>query len=261
MLRSGIVSPRFTGWPGGRTLTAQTPESSARSPPRDHDQPSAPGHPHDATTAPPRRPRLRAWLALGRLRHHRHPRGHRRRPGHRLRPAWQPSGSRSSRAPSGTPSGSSTGSIPFIVGTLGRRSSRCSWRRRSACSRRSSSRSSPTADCHPPHLHDRAAGGHPLVVSACGRLRPGPLLRDTVDAFLIATLGWLPLFAGPSYGFSISTAGVILAIMILPTMVSIGREVLRSVPTHSARPCSTGSHALGVATRCPPYARSASSGR
>jgi len=78
-----------------------------------------------------------------------------------------------------------------------------------------------------------------------GRLRPGPLLRDTVDAFLIATLGWLPLFAGPSYGFSISTAGVILAIMILPTMVSIGREVLRSVPTHSARPCSDGSHALG----------------
>ncbi len=97
-----------------------------------------------------------------------------------------------------------------------------------------------------------------VVLGLWGVFVLAPLLRDTVDAFLIATLGWLPLFAGPSYGFSISTAGVILAIMILPTMVSIGREVLRSVPDAQREAMyGLGATRWEVATKVVlPYARS-----
>ena len=85
-----------------------------------------------------------------------------------------------------------------------------------------------------------------------------PFMRDVVDPVVISLLGWLPFFAGPSFGFSISTAGVILAIMILPTIVSIGREVLRSVPSaqREAMYGLGGTH-WEVATRAVvPYARS-----
>ena len=97
-----------------------------------------------------------------------------------------------------------------------------------------------------------------VVLGLWGIFVLAPLLRDTLDAFLISTLGWLPLFAGPSYGFSISTAGVILAIMILPTIVSIGREVLRSVPVAQREAMyGLGATHWEVATKAVlPYARS-----
>ena len=44
-------------------------------------------------------------------------------------------------------------------------------------------------------------------------------------------LKWLPIFSGPFYGVSYLTAGLVLSIMIVPFIVSISREVLRSVPT------------------------------
>jgi phosphate transport system permease protein len=97
-----------------------------------------------------------------------------------------------------------------------------------------------------------------VVLGLWGIYILAPFLRDTVDAFLIATLGWLPMFAGPSYGFSISTAGIILAIMILPTIVSIGREVLRSVPNAQREAMyGLGATHWEVATKAVmPYARS-----
>ncbi len=97
-----------------------------------------------------------------------------------------------------------------------------------------------------------------VVIGLWGIFVLAPLLRDTVDAFLISTLGWLPIFAGPSFGFSVSTAGVILAIMILPTIVSIGREVLSSVPNAQREAMfGLGGTRWEVATRAVlPYARS-----
>ncbi len=97
-----------------------------------------------------------------------------------------------------------------------------------------------------------------VVLGLWGIYVLAPFLRDTVDQFLISTLGWLPMFAGPSFGFSISTAGVILAIMILPTMVSIGREVLRSVPNAQREAMyGLGATHWEVATKAVlPYARS-----
>jgi phosphate transport system permease protein len=61
-----------------------------------------------------------------------------------------------------------------------------------------------------------------------------PLLRDHVNPILMKTLGWTGFFAGPNYGIGMLAAGVILAIMILPVISSLTREVMSSVP-HSQR--------------------------
>ena len=45
-----------------------------------------------------------------------------------------------------------------------------------------------------------------------------------------STLGFLPLFKGPAYGIGFLTAGVVLAIMVIPFIISVSREVLLSVP-------------------------------
>src|SRR6202166_3485760 len=42
--------------------------------------------------------------------------------------------------------------------------------------------------------------------------------------------GWTPLFRGPIYGVSVLAGGIIVAIMILPIVTSVSREILRSVP-------------------------------
>lgn len=57
-----------------------------------------------------------------------------------------------------------------------------------------------------------------------------PLLREYIVPALRSSLGFLPLFQGISYGVSLLAAGAILAIMILPFIISISREVLMAVP-------------------------------
>ena len=46
----------------------------------------------------------------------------------------------------------------------------------------------------------------------------------------MSVFGWIPFLGGPTYGIGLFTAGVILAIMILPTIVTISREVIQAVP-------------------------------
>ena len=57
-----------------------------------------------------------------------------------------------------------------------------------------------------------------------------PVLRTVVMPFLKHTLGFLPLFKGPIYGVSMLAGGVVLAIMIVPYIISVSREVLLAVP-------------------------------
>jgi phosphate transport system permease protein len=57
-----------------------------------------------------------------------------------------------------------------------------------------------------------------------------PFLRDVVEPFLGAHLGFLPLFRGEPLGFGMLAAGIVLAIMIVPTITSISREVMQAVP-------------------------------
>jgi phosphate transport system permease protein len=59
-----------------------------------------------------------------------------------------------------------------------------------------------------------------------------PLLSGSVQPFLAKTLGWTGLFTGPPYGIGMLAAGIILAIMIIPIISSITREVLMVVPQH-----------------------------
>ncbi len=57
-----------------------------------------------------------------------------------------------------------------------------------------------------------------------------PLLREYVEPFLAKTLGWTGLFGGPMYGLGMLAAGIILAIMVVPVVASITREVMTAVP-------------------------------
>src|ERR1700693_3766538 len=57
-----------------------------------------------------------------------------------------------------------------------------------------------------------------------------PFVRPVLAPILIASLGFLPLFRGPCYGVSFLAAGLVLAIMIVPFIVSVSREVLLAVP-------------------------------
>ncbi|PYP92315.1 MAG: phosphate ABC transporter permease subunit PstC [Candidatus Angelobacter sp. Gp1-AA117] len=57
-----------------------------------------------------------------------------------------------------------------------------------------------------------------------------PLLRTEGQPFLARYFGWTGLFEGPKYGIGMLAAGIILAIMILPIITSISREVMLAVP-------------------------------
>ncbi|HVP65460.1 MAG TPA: phosphate ABC transporter permease subunit PstC [candidate division Zixibacteria bacterium] len=57
-----------------------------------------------------------------------------------------------------------------------------------------------------------------------------PLLRKFVQPWLAKTLGWTGFFSGPPFGIGMLAAGIILAIMIIPIISSITREVLVAVP-------------------------------
>ncbi len=57
-----------------------------------------------------------------------------------------------------------------------------------------------------------------------------PLLREYVEPFLAKTLGWTGFFSGPMYGLGMLAAGIIMAIMVVPVIASITREVITAVP-------------------------------
>jgi phosphate transport system permease protein len=57
-----------------------------------------------------------------------------------------------------------------------------------------------------------------------------PVMRVWVQPILGTSLGFLPLFQGPPYGVGMLTAGIVLAIMTVPFITTVGREVLLAVP-------------------------------
>jgi phosphate transport system permease protein len=57
-----------------------------------------------------------------------------------------------------------------------------------------------------------------------------PLMRTVIYPLINKPLGFLPIFKGPSYGVGFLTAGIVLAIMVIPYIISVSREVLLSVP-------------------------------
>jgi phosphate transport system permease protein len=57
-----------------------------------------------------------------------------------------------------------------------------------------------------------------------------PIMRDTLGPFLYKTLGWTGFFEGSNFGVGLLTASIILAIMILPVISSLTRDIMTSVP-------------------------------
>ena len=69
-----------------------------------------------------------------------------------------------------------------------------------------------------------------IVYGIWGFFVLAPWLRSAVEPWLIQHFGFLPLFRGAPFGIGILNAGIILAIMIVPTIISISREVLLATP-------------------------------
>lgn len=78
------------------------------------------------------------------------------------------------------------------------------------------------------------AGIPSIIYGIWGLFVFAPFLQTTVQPFLINLFGPIPVlnavFAGPPYGIGMLTAGLILAIMVLPFITSIARDVFSTVP-------------------------------
>ncbi len=69
-----------------------------------------------------------------------------------------------------------------------------------------------------------------------------PFNREYIEPFLAKHFGWTGLFEGPPYGIGMLAAGMVLAVMIIPIISSITREVFTAVPRHQRE----AAYALGA---------------
>ena len=69
-----------------------------------------------------------------------------------------------------------------------------------------------------------------IVYGLWGVFVLAPFLRTVVEPWLIQHLGFLPLFQGFPFGLGILPAGLVLGIMVVPTVTSVTREILRALP-------------------------------
>ncbi len=81
-----------------------------------------------------------------------------------------------------------------------------------------------------------------VVYGLWGLIVLAPLVRGHLEPFLTSVLGWTGLFNGPNQGVGLLLAGIILFVMVLPTMVAISRDVLAVVPNEQVE----GAMALGA---------------
>ena len=79
-------------------------------------------------------------------------------------------------------------------------------------------------------LIDLLAAVPSVIYGLWGVFILSPFLRDYIELPLHNTLGFIPLFAGTPFGTSFFTAGIVLAIMIIPTISAVSRDVLSAVP-------------------------------
>ena len=81
-----------------------------------------------------------------------------------------------------------------------------------------------------------------VVYGLWGLFVLSPFVRTAVGPALQKVFGWTPLFSGPIYGVGLLTAGIILALMIVPTVTAISRDVIAAIP----RDLREASMALGT---------------
>lgn len=69
-----------------------------------------------------------------------------------------------------------------------------------------------------------------VVIGLWGLVVLAPLARDTVETWISTAFASVPWLAGPPLGNDVFTASLILSVMAIPTIVSIGREVILALP-------------------------------
>lgn len=97
-----------------------------------------------------------------------------------------------------------------------------------------------------------------VVFGIWGLFVLAPVMRTVIEPALAHSLGFLPLFQGYFYGVGMLTAGVLLSIMILPTITAITRDIFEAVPRDQREAMlSLGATKWEMLTRAViPYARS-----
>jgi phosphate transport system permease protein len=69
-----------------------------------------------------------------------------------------------------------------------------------------------------------------VIIGLWGLYVMVPFIRNPVETWLGSSLGFLPLFQGPPFGVGFLSAGLILAIMVIPIITAVSREAVRAVP-------------------------------
>lgn len=91
-------------------------------------------------------------------------------------------------------------------------------------------------------LVELLAGIPSVIYGFWGILVLGPLLINSVEPFLRAHLGFIPGFGGYVYSYGLLASGLILALMIVPIVASISRDVMVQAPLE----LKEGAKALGL---------------
>jgi phosphate transport system permease protein len=69
-----------------------------------------------------------------------------------------------------------------------------------------------------------------VIIGLWGLFVMVPFIRDPIEKWLGSNLGFLPFFQGPPFGVGFLSAGIILAIMVIPIITAVSRDVMRAVP-------------------------------
>ena len=77
---------------------------------------------------------------------------------------------------------------------------------------------------------DLLAGISPVIYGVCGMIVVVPFVRDRLMPFFSERLPFFPFLSDNYTGFSALTAGIVLAVMISPLIISVIEEVMKTVP-------------------------------
>ncbi|MGD0355576.1 MAG: phosphate ABC transporter permease subunit PstC [Dehalococcoidia bacterium] len=69
-----------------------------------------------------------------------------------------------------------------------------------------------------------------VIIGLWGLFVLVPFIRSPIESWLGSHLGFLPLFQGPLFGLGFLAAGIILAVMVVPIITAVSRDVMRAVP-------------------------------
>jgi len=97
-----------------------------------------------------------------------------------------------------------------------------------------------------------------VIIGLWGLYVMVPFIRNPIEIWLGSNLGFLPLFEGPPFGVGFLSAGIILAIMVIPIITAVSREAVQAVPlTQREAMLALGATHWEVITRSVlPYCRS-----